>query len=205
MKHRKNAKKIAYFLIFMILVLVMIISGLRILENSVFGSGQDQDAAADRKTVVRDGKAYFPRQDITVMLLMGIDQEGPVQDSGHHRNPGAADMIALLIFDEKNEDCRILYLNRDTMAQVRVLGLGGVPAGTNYAQLAMAHTYGSGLEDSCENVKKTVSDLLGGITIDYYLSMNMDAISILNDAVGGVTVTVEDDFSRSIRPLPKAG
>ena len=32
--------------------------------------------------------------------------------------------------------------------------------------------------------------------IDYYFSMNMDAISILNDAVGGVTVEVTDDFSQ---------
>ena len=30
---------------------------------------------------------------------------------------------------------------------------------------------------------------------NYYISMNMDAIAILNDAVGGVTVNVTDDFS----------
>ena len=34
------------------------------------------------------------------------------------------------------------------------------------------------------------------MTIDYYVAMNMDAIPILNDAVGGVTVTVVDDFSK---------
>jgi LCP family protein required for cell wall assembly len=129
------------------------------------------------------------------MLVMGIDQEGPVQDSGHYRNPGAADMVMLLIFDEKEENGRILYLNRDTMLRMPVLGLGGKEAGTTYAQLALAHTYGSGLEDSCENTKNAVSVLLNGIAIDYYIAVNMDAISILNDAVGGVTVTVEDDFS----------
>ena len=40
-----------------------------------------------------------------------------------------------------------------------------------------------------------MSEFLYGIDIDYYVSMNMDAIGILNDAVGGVTVTVKDDFS----------
>ena len=35
-----------------------------------------------------------------------------------------------------------------------------------------------------------------GLTIDYYVAMNMDAIPILNDAVGGVTVNVVDDFSQ---------
>ena len=34
-----------------------------------------------------------------------------------------------------------------------------------------------------------------GLRVDYYVSMHMDAISILNDAVGGVTVTVTEDFS----------
>ena len=34
------------------------------------------------------------------------------------------------------------------------------------------------------------------MTIDYYVAMNMDAIPILNDAVGGVTVNVTDDFSK---------
>lgn len=196
MRNRKNAIKNAYFLTVMILVLVLIISGLKILENSLFAHDQNQATAVERKTIVRDGKEYFPRQDITIMLLMGIDQNGPVQDSGYHRNPGAADMVALLIFDEKNEDCRILYLNRDTMVQIPVIGLGGTAAGFDYAQLALAHTYGNGLEESCENTKKAVSDFLGGVAIDYYLSMNMDAISVLNDAVGGVTVTVEDDFSQ---------
>jgi len=59
----------------------------------------------------------------------------------------------------------------------------------------LAHTYGSGFEDSCENTKVAVSDFLNGIHIDYYLAMNMDAVQVLNDAVGGVTVTVDEDFS----------
>ena len=130
------------------------------------------------------------------MLVMGIDQEGPVQSSGSYRNAGSADLVMLLIFDEQEKDCSILYLNRDTMLEMPVLGLSGKQAGTNYAQLALSHTYGSGLEDSCENTRKAVSDFLNGIAIDYYLAVNMDAIAIANDAVGGVTVWVEDDFSR---------
>ena len=76
-----------------------------------------------------------------------------------------------------------------------VLGLGGKKAGTYFGQLALAHTYGTGLSDSCENVRKTISDFLHGAEIDYYVAMHMDAISILNDAVGGVKVNVTEDFS----------
>jgi LCP family protein required for cell wall assembly len=104
-------------------------------------------------------------------------------------------MVALLIFDEKNETYSVLGLNRDAMVTMPVLGIGGKPAGTQRAQLALSHTQGSGLEDSCENTRTTVSELLYGLQIDYYFSMNMDAIAILNDAVGGVTVNVKDDFS----------
>ena len=37
--------------------------------------------------------------------------------------------------------------------------------------------------------------LLIGIHIDYYIAMNVDAVEVMNDAVGGVTVNIVDDFS----------
>ena len=39
------------------------------------------------------------------------------------------------------------------------------------------------------------SFLLGGTEIDHYLAMTMSAIPQINDLVGGVPVTVLDDFS----------
>ncbi len=194
-KRHRSIKDILYFLALLVLTLVFLISGLHVLESTVFNQTQNPEQQTKRKTITVDGVDYFPRQDITVMLVMGVDQTGPAQDSGYYRNAGAADMVTLLIFDEKNENISFLYLNRDTMMQIPVLGLGGKEAGSIYGQLALAHTYGSGLEDSCENTAKAVSEFLNGVRIDYYLSMRMDAIALLNDAVGGVTVQVTDDFS----------
>lgn len=130
------------------------------------------------------------------MMVLGIDQYGPVVSSDYYRNEGAADSVMLLVFDETEESCTVLYLNRDTMVDMNVLGLRGEQAGTAYGQLALAHTYGTGLEDSCENVANTLMNFLHGLTVDHYVSMHMDAIPILNDAVGGVTVNVTDDFSQ---------
>lgn len=213
---------IALFCVILFLVLVIFYSGLRILEPTLFDKSGNQgnqvtvgdadeeatpgvSTAEDEtfeqwpdntgKTIVKDGVSYFPRQDITVMLIIGVDRLGPAESSGYYRNDGAADVVSLIIFDEKNEECNILHLNRDTMVTMPVIGIGGNHAGTYYGQLTLSHTYGSGLKDSCENVEKTVSNFLGGILIDYYLSMSMDALSVLNDAVGGVTVNVTDDFS----------
>ena len=181
-------------IIILILVLVFIISGLQFLESTVFHS-ESTGSETERKTIIRDGVEYFPRLDTTVVLVAGIDETGPVTSSGSYNNPGEADVVSLMIFDETNKKVDILTLNRDTMLEMPILGLNGKVAGTNYGQLALAHTYGSGLEDSGENLRDTVSDFLYGIRIDYYVTLNMDAIAILTDAVGGVPVTVNDDFS----------
>ena len=195
MERRNKIKQLAYYAAVLLLVLILLYSGLRILEATVLNSGSNGEPQIVSKTITRDGIDYYPRRDITVMLLLGIDQAGPVEDSGSFTNPGTSDAVMLVIFDEKNETWSILQLNRDTMMDIPVLGLGGKEAGTIFAQLALAHTYGSGLEDSCVNTRKAVSNFLGGISIDYYISMNMDAVAIVNDAVGGVTVNVTDDFS----------
>ena len=189
-----NVKKCIYVCVILLLILAIIFSGVQILESTGFLKPHENEGATHSKTIIRNGVEYFPRQDITILMVLGIDQFGEVQSSGSYNNKGAADMVSLVIFDETNERCNILCLNRDTMLSMPVLGIGGQEAGEIYQQLALAHTYGSGLEDSCENTKKAVSGLLFDLEIDYYLSMNMDAIRVLNDAVGGVTVTVEDDF-----------
>ena len=199
---KKTRKRVLVICITLILVLVLMISGLRIMESTVFSDDTVTTEPVSSKTVTRDNVKYFPRQDITTVLIMGIDQEGPVEDSGSYRNEGECDVVMLAIFDETNEDYSILALNRDSMVEMPALGLGGKQAGTFFGQLALSHTYGSGLEDSCENTRRTVADLLSGAVIDYYVAMNMDAIGLLNDAVGGVTVTVTDDFSAVDNSIP---
>ena len=118
------------------------------------------------------------------------------------RTLAEADMIALLIFDESTQSMNIISLNRDTMTDVQVLGIGGKKAGTVHAQLALAHAYGSGLRDSSENLRDTVSMLMYNAQIDYYVTINMEAINLLNDAGGGVTVNVTDDFSAIDPSIP---
>lgn len=187
-------KTVLLFAVLLLLILAMLYSGLQILESTVLRQA-DSDSSGESKTLTVDGVDYYPRQDITTVMVLGIDNYGSVESSGYYRNEGDADMVLLLIFDDSAETCSVLCLNRDTMLDMPVLGLHGETVGTFYGQLALAHTYGSGLADSCENVKTTLENFLTGLSIDYYVSLNMDAISVLNDAVGGVTVEVVDDFS----------
>lgn len=201
MKRKMKPSGIIFLIIILLLVLVIGYSGLRFLESTVFRS-EDAVGVGTTKTIWKDGVEYFPRQDITTIMIAGIDQDGPVRDSGSYNNPGASDMVTLLILDHTQEKIHMLNLNRDTMMDIPVLGVGGKNAGSIYGQLALAHTYGSGLEDSCENLRQAVSDFLYGIRIDHYIVMNMDAIGMLNDAVGGVTVNVTDDFSSVDSTIP---
>ncbi len=198
----RNNRSVITIVLVVILAVVVAFSGFKFYEAVNVGVTDSDDTEHTSKSVTVDGVNYFPRQDITVIMLMGIDESGPVQKSDSYVNTGENDMVALAVFDEVEKTYNVLVLNRDTMMDVRVLGIGGKEAGTIFAQLALAHTYGSGLEDSCENTVRTVSDFLSGLAIDYYVSMNMDAISILNDAVGGVTVNVTDDFSKVDESIP---
>ena len=196
MKKKYQKQDIAFYLALLLLVMAVLYCGLKIFETTVLYTGEESGDIHESKTIHRGNAAYFPRQDITTVLVLGIDRFGPVADSGSYNNRGAADMDVLLVFDETAESCTVLHLNRDTMLEMPVLGLGGRQAGTYYGQLALSHTYGTGLADSCENTRKAISDFLYGVDIDYYIAMNMDAIAILNDAVGGVTVNVTEDFSQ---------
>lgn len=197
---RQFRLKILFSVIALVLILAIVYSGLRILESTVF-YGQEKEFRVKTKTIVRDGVRYYPRQDINVILVMGINQPGPVSpEEPNHGN--SADMLALVVFDEKAQQYTVLNLNRDTMLDMPELNEKGVEIGSVYAQLGYAHTFGTGMEDSCENTRKAVSNFLGGVTIDYYVSMNVDAISLLNDAVGGVTVNITEDFSAVDDSLP---
>lgn len=193
--------KILFSCLSLVLVFVILYSGLQILESAVLYAPREMEVRV-RKTVTRDGVEYFPRQDITTILVMGIEQTGPVVRSEEPNDGRPADMVAVVVIDEKAETCRILNINRDTMVEMPMLDDNGREAGTFFGQLTLSHVYGRGLEDSCENTRKTVSNFLYGIRLDYYIAMNMDAVAILNDAVGGVTVEVWDDFSQVDDTIP---
>lgn len=198
--NKKTRMKLLFACAVLLLVFVIIYSGLQILESTVFFKYKDPEQT-ESKIIVKDGVKYYPRQDITTILVMGINQSGPVTPKEYNHG-GAVDMIALMVFDSKTQTCDVLNLNRDMMVKMPMLNRYGKQQGTYYGQLAYSHTYGDGMKDSCENVRATVSDIFNGIRIDHFFSLNIDTIPILNDAVGGVEVNVVDDFSAVDPQIP---
>lgn len=145
-----------------------------------------------------DGVKCRERQNILTYLFIGIDDVGPIKarDAEKGETAGQSDVIMLLVIDKAADTYAVINIDRNTIADVHSISdYDGKDLGVYPIQIALAHANGTGLEDSCENVKTAVSDLLLGIRIDHYFAANMDVVRILNNAVGGVEVTLEDDFS----------
>jgi len=193
MNRTNNIKTIGFALLCILLVLLIIYSGFRVLEATVFLEEEESNYVS--KTIEIDGKKYFPNQNIETFLIIGVDETGEMVKREAYENNAMADAIMVVIFDKDKETMNIVSLNRDTIMDVPVIGIDGRKAGTTKGQLALSYAYGDGMHGSCENTIDAVSDLLYGIKIDHYIALNMDAIKILNDSVGGVTVNVKDDFS----------
>ena len=58
MRNRKNLRKTAYYCVILILVLVLIFSGLQILESTILLKKQQVEPVRASKTVTKDGIAY---------------------------------------------------------------------------------------------------------------------------------------------------
>jgi len=154
--------------------------------------GADSDSLED--SIYFDGKKYTLKENLDTFLVLGLDKFDEEKLESYN-NDKQADFLMLLVIDNDNKSFQALHINRDTIVEMDVLGVAGDKIDTAKKQIALAHTYGSGKEVSCRNVAKSVSRLLKNANIEHYASVTMDAVPIFNDLVGGVEVTVLDDFS----------
>ena len=181
----------------LILVSAVVLWGIRGWETSTYAAsgGQTSQASWEKSVITWNGVTYTSKQRVEAYLLMGIDVTGPVVSSPGNYNGGQADAQFLLVLDNEAQTWQMLRLNRDSMVDVPVLDLRGNVIGYERQQLALAHAYGDGTNNSCQNTVDAVSLLLGGQPIDGYAALNMDGIAPFNDAIGGVTVTITSDFT----------
>ncbi len=171
-----------------------------VLIVSVLISGCSIPASADAlQPAITKGdfaaEGYQPRDGIQTILIMGVDDYGRDLLTEGYINGMQSDFLLLAVIDEANQKVETLHLNRDTMTKINRLGVFGNTSGGYTGQLALAHAYGSGGSDSNLNAVRAVSHLLGDIKIDHYMTFAMESVITINDAVGGVTVMVEDDLT----------
>lgn len=198
--HMRNRykKKVLRILIGLLVVVSVALGGFFItrgFDKSTGNNTEDSEYQLPARTLNYDGVTYKQRRKVHAYLFIGVDTEGEAEDTNSYIGGGQGDAQMLLVVDDLNRTWQILQLNRDTMTNVPVLGVLGDVVSYEYTQLCMAHSFGDGKEESCENNVNTVSSLLKGQEIEGYAALNMSAMGILNNIAGGVKVNVTSDFT----------
>lgn len=191
-RNKNNYKKYIVILlvaIFLVTAVFLCLKGWE-KQQGIFGF-----ANPDEEVIFYNGKKYVPKENIETFLVLGLDKYDKVLTSESYNNDKQADFLMLFVFDNEKKTFSAIQINRDTMTTVRVLAVDETKVVEKLTkQVALAHTYGRGGEASCRNTADSVSDILQGMKIDHYMSFTMDSVTAINDFVGGVEVTVLDDF-----------
>lgn len=169
-------------------------------QAPIENGGTSQNAPQKQETLTYQGKQYPVKKHLQTVLLIGTDSVEQYQEKTEGMksfyNYNQADFLTVLVLDTDNNTAEILQLNRDTMTDVPWLDVLGEYGGTEYKQLCLAYNYGDGGMKSCKNTMDAVSSLLFDAPIDHYIQIPMSAIGVLNDLVGGVPVTMEEDLTQ---------
>lgn len=140
------------------------------------------------------GKTHYYREnEIANYLIIGVDTRG--EASQDHQSGGQADFLLILSVNRRERSITPVMIDRDTMTQVPTYGVFGNPAGSRVMQICLAQAFSGGKTDGSENTTQAVSTLLHSVKISRCITMDMDGIGALNDALGGVTVYLEDDLT----------
>lgn len=136
-----------------------------------------------------DGKNYQLREDMEIILVMGVDDYEYIGDNGSYINSTQSDVLYVFAIDHANKTYQAIQLNRETMTGVKQI-TGAGTEDIEIMQLCLAHSFGRNDKERCKNTVDAVTALLFNVPIDHYISLNLSSISVLNEKVGGVTVTV---------------
>ena len=189
-----------------LIAVALLVTGIILLKNSEkdqYAEQRDTMSAGfgQLKTVTIGGVKYREKPAITTLLICGIDKPEATENvtANSYRDGGQADFLMLMAIDHTDKKIHQLQLERDTMAEIDILGIFGNEVGTRTEQLCLAHSFGATPEDNAKYTIRAVERLLDGLQIDGYYMIDYTAMGTLNDALGGVTVKIEFDMT-SVNP-----
>lgn len=187
-----------------VIVIIALLLGAAVLILDHMGKGkltggQDMSAIDDAQIeaagrVRYKGQLYQYKDDITTVLLMGVDSRNKEENSGEFGKSNQSDVNVLMVLDPSTKEISLINISRDSMVEMEVLDEYGNSKGTSRAQLALSYSYGDGANVSCELTRDAVSGLFYDLPIHAYASIYMNGIADLVGEVGGVTVTALETF-----------
>lgn len=173
-KPKKKSKALKIFLAIILLLVVGIVGyGYSIFHN-INKTAKNIHNPLDRTPEVsRPTNLALDKKEPFSVLMLGVDErEG---------DRGRSDSIIVLTVNPEKKSMDMLSIPRDT--RVEIVGKG-IEDKINHA-----YAFG-GVEMSMNTVEKFLD-----IPIDYYIKMNMEGFKEIVDAVGGVNVNNDLDFS----------
>lgn len=153
-----------------------------------------EPALLDGFTIRHDGRYYRYNDSMINLLLIGVDASGTPVKSEVCGGNYQADVIVIAALDTESSKMTLISVSRDTLCNIEVLSPEGESIGFANTQLALSFSNGDGMELSCELCRDAVSSLFYGLQFHGYAAFYLDGLADLNDALGGVTVTVLDDY-----------
>ena len=194
MKAKNNFSKYA---IIVLVVIFVITAALLLLEVWEKNQGRYTGSVLEDDILEYEDKEYVLKDNIETFLVLGLDKFDGATSADSHESGVQNDFLMLFVLDNEAKQCEALHINRDTMTNINRLGIDGTKIDSFTKQIALAYNYAADGNDKvrCGNAKDSVEMLLQGIDIDHYLSLTMDAVPAMNDLVGGVELTVLDDFT----------
>lgn len=197
-RHQRKKQKIlilglAAAVAFVGLAATVVINKLKEQKNYHVTGANSVDVGAGYRYTEYNGKKYQYNNRVTTLLYAGLDSFDELKQTATYGDKARADSIMLIVLDEVSKKMSVVAINRDTMTEVHRFSRKGDDLGVYVTHLGYAYTNGDGGEASCENLKTAVSTLFNNLPIDGYMVSNQTSIVMINDLVGGVTVTVPND------------
>lgn len=165
---------------------------------------QAQQPESMGRTIEQDGVTWRYNTRLRTVLFMGVDTRAGAENKIGIGNNGRSDTLLLFVIDPDHESVQLITISRDTMTKVDVYDRDRNYLFSGKMQLTMQYSFGDSAARSCQLVKSKISDLLYDLPINYYCSLTMDGILAASDLLGGVKLTLEDDWT-DIDPTYTAG
>lgn len=208
---RRKQKRMTMFVCILAVAFVVCLLGFAVKQKldrqkSYHVSGSNSiDVGAGYRYTEYNGKKYQYNNRVTTLLYAGLDTYDELKQTATYGDKARADSIMLIVLDEVSKKISVVAINRDTMTEVHRFSRNGNDLGTYVTHIGYTYANGDGGKASCENLKTAVSSLIGGLPISGYIVSNLNSIAMINDLVGGVTVTVPNDDLASKYPELTAG
>lgn len=179
----------------LIILISILVAGAGLLTALFIINNRKYVVSADGKTITHGSETYTYNENLINVLVIGVDMRGDLTDCGIVGQQGRADAVILVSLDRKRNKVNIIWINRDSMVDVARYTAAFEYFDRQKMQLCLQYAYGRSHDESSRLVMDRVNELFPFIPIAGYVTTNLDAVVAVNDCIGGVEVTLEEDMT----------